>query len=356
MSFITRCPTCGTAFRVVPDQLKISEGWVRCGQCQHVFDATLDLQPWWPGATEAAVSAAPEAVFAPTQIGPAGEAAVLDEPSSAIEPTAVAVVHGPTEEHQGAGHAPVLMTEVPPEEAPTAPQSELNPPVPESDLMLDQMALGTLETAPNPVEASPEPETPVPIASVSSESILVAEMEDAAFRPSPLTFVRQAERRAVWRHPLVLALLGISTVLWGLVLLGQMVFLWRDTLAVRMPVLKPVLQTFCQPFGCQVCAPRQIDRVSIDSSNLRRNAPDQYTFEMVLKNTAPQAVLTPALELTLTDMADRVLLRRVIPPEGWPQPLTTLPPASEHTVRLDWQVPDELAQSLSGYRALLFYP
>jgi len=54
MSFITRCPACATAFKVVPDQLKISDGWVRCGQCQQVFNATLDLQPWSPGSEPAA--------------------------------------------------------------------------------------------------------------------------------------------------------------------------------------------------------------------------------------------------------------------------------------------------------------
>ena len=34
-----RCPKCGTSFRIVPDQLKISEGWVRCGNCAFVFNA-----------------------------------------------------------------------------------------------------------------------------------------------------------------------------------------------------------------------------------------------------------------------------------------------------------------------------
>ena len=33
MSLATRCTSCGTAFRVVQDQLKVSEGWVRCGRC-----------------------------------------------------------------------------------------------------------------------------------------------------------------------------------------------------------------------------------------------------------------------------------------------------------------------------------
>jgi len=43
MSLITSCPACGTMFRVVPDQLKISEGWVRCGHCSEVFDASKHL-------------------------------------------------------------------------------------------------------------------------------------------------------------------------------------------------------------------------------------------------------------------------------------------------------------------------
>ncbi|WCM87581.1 DUF3426 domain-containing protein [Acidovorax sp. NCPPB 3576] len=43
MSQITRCPACGTTFKVVADQLRISDGWVRCGQCKEVFDAAAHL-------------------------------------------------------------------------------------------------------------------------------------------------------------------------------------------------------------------------------------------------------------------------------------------------------------------------
>lgn len=39
MRLSARCPACTTLFKVVPDQLKISDGWVRCGQCGEVFDA-----------------------------------------------------------------------------------------------------------------------------------------------------------------------------------------------------------------------------------------------------------------------------------------------------------------------------
>lgn len=44
MSQITRCPFCATTFKVVADQLRISDGWVRCGQCKEVFDASEHLQ------------------------------------------------------------------------------------------------------------------------------------------------------------------------------------------------------------------------------------------------------------------------------------------------------------------------
>jgi len=44
MSQITRCPSCATMFKVVADQLRISDGWVRCGHCKQVFDASSNLQ------------------------------------------------------------------------------------------------------------------------------------------------------------------------------------------------------------------------------------------------------------------------------------------------------------------------
>ncbi|WP_422843885.1 DUF3426 domain-containing protein [Acidovorax sp. M2(2025)] len=50
MSQITRCPSCSTTFKVVADQLRISEGWVRCGQCKEVFDASAHLLAVAPAA------------------------------------------------------------------------------------------------------------------------------------------------------------------------------------------------------------------------------------------------------------------------------------------------------------------
>ena len=54
MSLVTRCPTCGTTFRVQAGQLSQKGGKVRCGKCAAVFDGLASL------VEESAASAAPE--------------------------------------------------------------------------------------------------------------------------------------------------------------------------------------------------------------------------------------------------------------------------------------------------------
>ena len=43
MSIITKCPSCGTTFRVTPPQLQAQHGMVRCGRCANVFDGFKTL-------------------------------------------------------------------------------------------------------------------------------------------------------------------------------------------------------------------------------------------------------------------------------------------------------------------------
>jgi predicted Zn finger-like uncharacterized protein len=40
---ITKCPACGTLFRVTPEQLQAHQGQVRCGRCMTVFDGLVAL-------------------------------------------------------------------------------------------------------------------------------------------------------------------------------------------------------------------------------------------------------------------------------------------------------------------------
>lgn len=69
MSWITRCPACSTTYKVVPDQLKIAQGWLRCGQCQQAFDST-GLVVNWPDAHPDALDLA---------LQPAGQRVRIDD-------------------------------------------------------------------------------------------------------------------------------------------------------------------------------------------------------------------------------------------------------------------------------------
>ncbi len=110
MSQITRCPACGTTFKVVADQLRISDGWVRCGQCKDVFDASAHLLPAVsaPARRSAQPSAAPPAppAAAPQPLAPVPAAVAAPVPAPA--PAAAPVPAAPP----GAGSA------MPPAQAP----------------------------------------------------------------------------------------------------------------------------------------------------------------------------------------------------------------------------------------------
>lgn len=66
---LTRCPACGTTFRVLPEQLEARGGRVRCGHCRHAFHAleneVSDAQP--PASPDVeAIEAPSEPVTEPT--------------------------------------------------------------------------------------------------------------------------------------------------------------------------------------------------------------------------------------------------------------------------------------------------
>ena len=52
---ITKCPACGTLFRVTPEQLQVHQGQVRCGRCMTVFDGLVALTALPEPVPEAAV-------------------------------------------------------------------------------------------------------------------------------------------------------------------------------------------------------------------------------------------------------------------------------------------------------------
>lgn len=538
MSQTTRCPSCTTIFKVVPDQLRISDGWVRCGQCEQIFDAAEHLQPvpqppllpdmafdslrspvalvprtpevpqtWGaaapmqpqppvpvPAPVPAAVLQVPEVVIpaflavspspapvasalygaAPLPSDEACDATVVPAPLSAVPvPTPVPdappdSTPEPSVEPAPLPPVPVVVPDVPgvdvaiaalevpvapevpvvadtpaigvveaidfppapvpvpvsvqaetPEQAPAElPGYELPSAAP-PELSLEWLEFPEPEQAPEPepdpapdlelglkLDLEPEPEprsepdpepgshpgtvrettdTALPDTTAlapllpgqalaahriarpkaARESVPAADAASATTAsgaPAPQaaqgedepSFVRAARRKAFWRKPAVRGALALVGVLlcctWAL----QMVVHQRHYIAAAQPQWRPLLQALCAPLECVVGPHRDMAAVVVESSSFNRVQGDVYQFAVTLKSRADVPLEAPAVELTLTDVSDQPVLRRVFLPQDFRAP-DQLPAQGEWSASL-------LARlalgntTVAGYRVLAFYP
>jgi len=250
LSLITRCPVCGTAFRVQSAQLAAHSGTVRCGKCGGVFN---------------------------------GVAALVEEGEErlALEPS---------------------------------PQ------------------LGLFDPGRRPPEAA-APSAMIP--------------DFLADDP--------ASRRARWLW------LG-AALLAAIVIVAQFGYRFRAELAAAAPQTRDPMRLLCRPFGCEVPLPRRPELMSIDSSELQADAKREglIVLNAVIRNRARFPQDYPALELTLTDEADRPVLRRVLAPSEYLEQARRdelvrqgIAGGTEAVLRVFL---DTSRTRATGYRLYLFYP
>ena len=410
MSLITRCPACATQFKVVPDQLKLSDGWVRCGHCSDVFDANRYLE----NRTPVGVQPKPAGSLQeppPLSGEPFAQQSVGAVPSASLSTFTEIELAAPSSQVEQAEQAEMALPLGPKTISTTLQAGDLD-----LDLTLDELGLPQHTDQIQPRElyrfisaprldqattqqvdadtegvsdfhielerfASGQGKTPVgdrvvvaagptapPPASLAAPTAADAvrqikagvsqllDGEAGVLAPLEPGFVRQARRRAFWRSPAVRAQLMLAVLLLSALLAAQWALQERDRLAARYPQIQPLLANLCEPLGCTLGAVRDLQAVLIDSATLTRRLGNVYSFDLVLKNTSAMALAVPALELSLTDIADAVISRRVFLPEQLPGVPPLLPPQGTVSVnlRLSLAVGSELP--MVGYRALVFYP
>jgi predicted Zn finger-like uncharacterized protein len=528
MSLATRCTQCGTIFKVVQDQLKVSEGWVRCGRCQEVFNALeglFDLDREAPPARQTpaqpvartmveAASPAPEVTPQLAPQAPVHAQASAPTPTTAqdllaSEPSHPGVTHfeldlppGEPPSQVGLGgtiasddidlsglsalnplsdfsgqpepKAPAGATEqpaypetsetdaldsrylLPNEEAPVKHRRKRRGPefadaqfpqdieaqgdwdeawpkssgeVDESPRTAETWPLREVPAAPSAEHAEPEahehPERREPSLAPAAEAPAVAPSSTTPAKvadPGPSTlpsrfgdefqpevpvlapsqrpgkpgtrgrtlqpeapgFVKQAERRAIWRHPVVRGVLSVLALGLITLLAGQAAHHWRNELAAQQPAMAPWLAQWCELAHCRIEAPRQIDDLQVDNIQLVRTpseGEDTYRLTAIIHNRADIALSWPQLDLNLTDANGQLLVRRVfqvtdarmVPSKDSPDATTgagsgtmgaakaaslpavphNVPANTQTTVQWQLRAPD---LKLAGYTAELFYP
>ncbi|MCK6419464.1 MAG: zinc-ribbon domain-containing protein [Aquabacterium sp.] len=332
MSLATRCTECGTVFRVVEDQLKVSEGWVRCGRCSAVFNALenlceIEADPVYrPATTRSAAGGEPEAA---RRDAPVAADAAHDDDNWAS--TSAPSAYGP-------------------ESHPEASADE-----PQPGALLQRPSGPALDTT------EPFIEFPEPSATEGSPAAIVhvggldapADTHGSAGAPATPQFLKAAERAAYWRRPGVRIALATGGLALALLLALQAAVAWRDLLAAHVPAAAPALTRWCEWTGCRITPLRRIDRLSVDSSGLiRLEGAALYRLTVVLRNRADTAVMTPALDLSLTDGQGRLIARKALQGSD-----LGLPPVLAAGQELPLQATLSAGDKrLSGYTVELFYP
>jgi len=344
MSLLTRCPACTTLYKVVPDQLRISQGWVKCGQCGDIFDATQHLieastEPQVSvddTSSESAAVASKETSLDDLQEEVQADLSADYHPQVLSEPEPVIAPY-----HEEGLEADVdAALESPDAEI----QDDATPQAHDRDL---QEVTGAM---PDAQTARPEVEPPRP----EPEAINPSEAHIAA---TPLSFMRGAEPSAAvpraWSRPLWLSLCVLLVVALG----GQWVYQDHDRLAASRPQWRLGLEVLCQAMHCSIEPLQQIESIAIDAAAFKQVAPGRYRLSFTIKNNANFMLAWPSIELSLTDGQDRVVVRRVLSSQEIAATADHLAANAEWPAVVDLRLRTDVSvPAVVGYRLLAFYP
>jgi hypothetical protein len=190
------------------------------------------------------------------------------------------------------------------------------------------------------VIAEPPAPTDLPLIDPPTEDeAQAAELVEPPAEPS------HAAQRPLW--PFVIAGLLLS-----LLLMLQLAHRFRTEIGVLLPGARAIYTAL----GIDVPLPRQSELIGIESSDLQADTSrNLLILNAQLKNRAPYSQSYPALEVTLTDARDAVLLRRVLQPQDYltPDSPPLFAPNAELPLKL-WLDPGNTGAT--GYRLYVFYP
>ena len=365
MSLATRCTACGTVFRVVQDQLKVSEGWVRCGRCDEVFNALeglfdLEREPPPAGPQPTALPTASTAQkpgsgpartgheksdWLPTSPADDWSQASLPERMNAELLSTRPAAQGPSASHAGtfvdAGYAG--MSHSGPSHAP--PQRD--DPLGFSNARWDAELLTDV--------AAQETQ----IAQHELDQLDDDEIDDDVTRIMPHAdapeFIRHAERQARWQRPRVRVLAGLAVLVLAAVLALQVAHHFRDAVAARWPQTRPALLAWCDAMKCTLEAPRRIEDISVESTTLARASAtsDAFRLQVNLRNRSALALNVPSVDLKLTDGSGALIARRMLSPRDFGSTLAALPPGTDTSMQMLLSTGSLV---ITGYTVEVFYP
>jgi predicted Zn finger-like uncharacterized protein len=327
----TVCPKCALTLTVTAADLRVAQGFVRCGQCTYVFNALTALSDERQPPTATAQEVQPE-----PQLPGEPEAANDSEDSA----TAEQLVHS-TEEAMPVDESSPLVADDSIEQtslefnpaAGDVSQIFVEPEIRDDEVTgtYESIVLGAQESARAEVG---DPEESTKSAEKSADEELNEQLQSLAARieaarqnelaqthtglrpilPLPPPMLREPEPQAPKRSYFASA----AVALLALVLVAQAINHYRDELAVSPRLHGPLMALYA---ALGVALVPHWDVSAYEVHQLGASAPAQASGELTVrasvKNDAPQPQPLPLLRVTLLDRFGNRLAAREVPPRAY---------------------------------------
>lgn len=327
MNFITSCPACQTQFFLTKDHLKAYRGKVQCGHCSHIFNAKNRLAEVSDDNQNIAAYTAAEYTK-----DSGADTDFINAPDSDIDIATVKLTArtNDVDEKPIRDVLNVVLDKVP-SLSDFSVQNDSN----------DNLQLANHDTE-NQITTSTA-EVDLDIDAVRAPILI----EDLTANPK---FQLTKPKRNIW--------LIIAVLLLIVVALLQSIYFLRSTIAAHYPQFKPYLEQACVQLQCKINLPQYLNLLTIDDSDMQES--EDYlgviNFSSLLINNAVHAQAFPNIELTLTDIDDKPVLRKLVRPQEYLSTNINMQTgiAAREEIRIHLVI-NVQNLSVAGYRVLLTY-
>jgi hypothetical protein len=335
---------------VVADQLRISEGWVKCGQCSEIFDASKHLMEaecipipkdqmgeLAPAHTELTNNNDTEP---PLQLGNDREGLTPNQPKEALpedDPASQIITIEPlrSENEQDAVDISTQLKDV------------------QEPEMTVHSVDGDSSQAADMTESTPVHSDNISLTEVVPSTIA----EDAAVASIAPSFLNHGTATGKRQRPAVRAALIMTCALLSMILVVQWLYFERQRLAAQHPDVQVALQRFCDFTDCRIVPWQHIESLSVDSADFQHMGKNSYRLNFVMKNLSAVTLALPSIELTLTDSQDKPTYRRVFNSDDFGVSGKEIAGGSEKAASIGLRVNSDTHEAtIRGYRLLIFYP
>ena len=364
MTSITACPACQTQFEVTETELQAYGGKVRCGECDHVFDARAyllaDAGVLSESDSASLIADAPSSTTAVTApvVADVSEVAVASAEAPSLEIAATPDIETTGTGQVVAAHAANIADAIP-YTGPVSTSADME------HASADATIAGPIELDLAEIDLT-EPTLRIPAGDDTEHTTFSLHTDSAVDTPLPPLEIPEFLRKvavdgalpAQPRSPLEQRVLLTARLLLLAVLAVQSLYFSRTTLAASYPRMRPMLLALCQPLHCTLNLPADITQLTIDDADMQEHAQREgaLVFSSVLINHGTQPQALPAIEITLTNTADQPVIRKRLQPQDY------LPAGQDANMGIAPQ--QELrvnsllgvnAQQVAGFRVALSY-